>query len=271
MIRFGITREHSVAAERLSALCKAASAACDCSVVPTTFGSYGELAWAIHRGETDVVWMPPIPAASWAEQGIVDLLALPLRAGNLSYYTAFIAPRGRTRPLERFRGARVAWVDPASASGYLVPRVHLASLGLDPVSFFGEEIFCDTHRGVVDGVVGGLADIGATYCQLDRSGKVITASWTLNDGSPIRPVEIVASAGPIPNDAIVGTRSLKSIERSSFLRFLLSPSEAAKACLRDVFNTAEFRLARPDHLLPLRHLVRMASMRGHDLGPPSAR
>jgi phosphonate transport system substrate-binding protein len=158
----------------------------------------------------------------------------------------------------------VAWVDPESASGYLVPRVHLASLGLDPSTFFGEEIFCDTHRGVVDGVLHGLADIGATYCQLDPKGKVITAAWTLNDGSSIRPVDLIASAGPIPNDAIVGTKSLSVIDRSRFLRFLLSPSDDAKGKLRDVFNTSDFRMAKPDHFRPLRQLVRMAAARGHE-------
>ncbi len=265
MIRFGVTREHSVAVERLSALCRAASVACECEVVPLSFPSYTELAHAIHHGTTDVVWTPPIAAALWAEQGLVDFIALPVRSGQLTYHTAFIARRGAGRPLEKLRGARVAWVDRQSASGYLVPRVHLASLGFDPASFFGEEIFATTHRGVVDAVVNGLVDVGATYCHMDASGKkMITAAWTLPDGSSIRPLEIITCAGPIPNDAVVGTKSLGSFDRSRMLRFLLSPTVDGKAALRDVFNTADFRIAKDDHFEPLRHMVRTAAARGHD-------
>jgi phosphonate transport system substrate-binding protein len=263
MIRFGVTREHSVAVERLSALCRAASTACESEVIPRSFTSYAELARAIATGDVDVVWTPPIAAALWVEQGIVDFMALPMRAGKLFYHTAFIQRRGAGKTLDKLRGSRVAWVDMQSASGYLVPRIHLASLGHDPSSFFGEEGFHKTHRAVVDAVVNGQADVGATYCQLDGK-KVVTAAWTLADGSSIRPVEIVASAGPIPNDAIVGTRSLSTIDRSRFLRFLLNPSPEGKAGLRDVFNTPDFRLAKDDHFQPLRHMVRVASARGHD-------
>ena len=263
MIRFGVTREHSVAVERLSALCREASIACECEVVPKSFSSYKELAHAINTGDIDVVWTPPIAAALWVEEGIVDFMALPLRAGKLFYHTAFIQRRGGGRTLEKLRGTRIAWVDPQSASGYLVPRIHLASLGFDPSTFFGEELFLNTHRQVVDAVVNGQAEVGATYCQLEGT-KVVTAAWTLADGSSMRPVEIVVSAGPIPNDAVVGTRSLETIDRSSFLRFLLSPSESGKQALRDVFNTPDFRMAKADHFQPLRHMVRLASARGHD-------
>jgi len=161
MIRFGITREHSIAVERLALLCAAASTACECQVSPVIFDSYHDLAQAIHHGTTDIVWAPPIAA------------------------------------------------------------------------------------GVVDSVVEGKTDAGATYCHLDRAGKMITAAWTLPDGASIRP-------------------------GSSMLRFLLDPSDDGKAALRSVFNTSEFRIAKMDHFAPLRHMVRTASARGHDALRPGA-
>jgi phosphonate transport system substrate-binding protein len=270
MIRFGITREHSVTVERLGLLCTAAATACEHEVVPIVFDSYDALARGIAHGKTDVVWAPPIAAALWIEEGLVDLMALPLRAGQLTYHAALIMRRGSGRTLDKLRGSRVAWVDRQSASGYLVPRVHLASLGYDPSSFFGQEFFATTHRGVVDAVVEGEVDIGATYCQINASGKMTTAAWTLPDGSSIRPVEIVTSAGPIPNDAIVGTKSLKTLERTRMLRFFLDPTPEGKEALRSVFNTPDFRIAKADHFLPLRHMVRSAVARGHESLLPGA-
>jgi ABC-type phosphate/phosphonate transport system substrate-binding protein len=94
---------------------------------------------------------------------------------------------------------------------------------------------------------------------------VVRGAWTSPSGVAIRPVHPVVTAGPIPNDAIVVTSALHGLDRASLLRFLLSPpTPEAKALLADTFNTTEFRIAKDNHLAPLRDMVRTARSLGYD-------
>lgn len=269
---FGIARSSSFAVARFAELCAEASRACQIEIVPLDFASYAEVFRAVTTGRVAIAWLPPLAAAQLAEQRTVEVVALPLRKGGLAYHTAFVSRRGGPRKIEEFRGARVAWVDPQSASGYLMPRIHLASLGYDPRDFFHEETFAGTHYGVVEAVTKGAADVGATYCSIDpHTHHVVTSAWTATDTPAARSqIDVVTSAGPIPNDAMVATPELAGIERARFLRFLLDPDERARALLGDVFNTGDFRVAHPEHFAPLRHMLRAALARGHSLPPPGA-
>ena len=269
---FGIARSSSFAVARFAELCAEASRLGQAEITALDFPSYGELVHAVATGRVAIAWLPPLAAAQLAEQRAVEVLALPLRKGGLAYHTALIGRRGLPRTIEQFRGCRVAWVDPQSASGYLMPRIHLASLGFDPRGFFDHESFAGTHYGVVEAVTKGTADLGATYCSIDaRTGRVMTSAWTATDTPASRSLlDVVTSAGPIPNDAVVVTPELVGIERARFLRFLLDPNEHARALLRDVFNTGDFRVAHPEHFAPLRHMLRAALARGHSLPPPAS-
>jgi ABC-type phosphate/phosphonate transport system substrate-binding protein len=259
---FGIARTKPLIAGRFFELCAILSAKGDIDVVPVQMGSYSELADAIASKEVAIAWMPPIALIELLEQELVDVLALPLRSGNLGYHTALISKAGASNAIESYRGSSVAWVDVHSASGYLVARVHLASLGIDPRGFFGSEEFVKTHSSVVEKVAAGTADIGATFCSLDSDGNVVTAAWM--DSTGTRPVQVVATAGPIPNDAIVVSSDLSAAERETFLHMFVSPNDRVKALLKDVFDTSEFRLGVPDHYASLRELVCAAREQGHE-------
>ena len=102
---------------------------------------------------------------------------------------------------------RIAWVDRESSSGYIVPRIHLASLGHDLRGFFARETFHHSHIAVVDAVAMGQVDVGATFYSVDSaSDKIVSAGWTDADGKTVRSVKIAAKAGPIPN-CVPGKRS----------------------------------------------------------------
>ncbi len=268
---FGIARSSSFAAARFVELCAEATRTAGVELVAVDLPSYAEVVRAVTTGRVALAWLPPLAAAQLAEQHAVDVIALPLRKGGLAYHTAFIGRRGGPQRIEDFRGSRVAWVDPQSASGYLMPRIHLASLGLDPRDFFDHETFAGTHFAVVEAVAKGAADLGATYCNIDpQTQRVVASAWTAVDTPQTRaPVDVVTSAGPIPNDAMVATSELVGVERARVMRFLLDPTERARGLLQDVFNTGDFRVAHPEHFGPLRHMLRAALARGHSMPPPA--
>jgi ABC-type phosphate/phosphonate transport system substrate-binding protein len=187
------------AQSRLKELCVIVSDATGVSFAPHHAASYRELAEGIRLGDVGIAWMPPIPAIELEEDGLATPLALPWRHESASYYSALVTREGYARGVPELQGMRVAWVDKESAAGYLVPRMHLASLGLDVRSFFAQETFAHSHLGVIDAVVSGAADVGATFCTLEQGSKrIMTAGWTAADGSKIRNVDQVATLGPIP-------------------------------------------------------------------------
>jgi len=268
---FGIVRADTVAAPQavLAEICSLASAATGETFVPLFAESYRELAAALASGKAGLAWMPPIPAVDIEESGAGAVLALPARKGSATYHAALIARRGGARTIQEYAGKRVAWVDAESASGYVIPRLHLASLGVDPTSFFGSETFVKTHMAVVEAVLAGRADVGATYCNFEAGTKnVSNAGWTDADGSNARAVEVLTTAGPIPNDAIVGSSKLPLPTRAAVTRFLLEVSAREKQLFEQLLRATEFRVSRAGHFEPLKHMVRIARVRGMSIPPP---
>ena len=62
----------------------------------------------------------------------------------------------------RSKSLSLCFVDPESASGHLVPRAYLTSIGLNPDTAFKSTIFAGGHLASVYTVKSGKADIGCT-------------------------------------------------------------------------------------------------------------
>lgn len=265
---FGVARADAVTTTQavLGEICHLATAASGERLTPFFAENYKELASALRTGEIGVAWMPPIPALESETQGVGTVLALPARKGSATYHAAFITRKGGPRSLSECAGKRAAWVDRESASGYVIPRMHLASLGFVD-RFFGEETFLRSHIAVVDAVMLGRADVGATFCSLDPVTKrVLSAGWTTSDGRALHPVETIATTGPIPNDAIVASTKLPLPARASIRRWLLQLDQRGKELFQLLLRAQEFRTFPDGHFDPLKHTIRVARARG--FGPP---
>jgi phosphonate transport system substrate-binding protein len=265
-IGFGIVRsiDPTRGRARLAELCEALGKDLDSLFIPHHPESYRKLVSAFEAGDVAVAWLPPIASAQLVERGRAELLALPIRRGAVAYRSALIVRRGGPASLADLKGRRMAWVDPESSSGYLVPRLMLHGAGFDVTSFFSEERFLMSHSGVVDAVASGRYDVGATYCAVE-GGSGVHGSWT---GATEVPLEVLATSGSIPNDAIVVSTTLPSDVRSQLLRWLISMrSPSAKRLCADLFSADSFRVASTAHFEPLRRIVLAARARG-TIPPP---
>ena len=187
---FGVVRANDWSDGRtpFEELCTLASAAAGIRFEPVMTTSYDELAAAIREGEVGLAWLPPIPTIELEAQNVASVLAIPSRRGATTYHSAFIVRRGGPKTLAELRGRRAAWVQRDSAAGYLVPRMHLAAQGFDVLRFFARELFVHSHTSVIDAVVAGDADVGATFCNVDPvTGKVARSAWQDEEGNNIRP------------------------------------------------------------------------------------
>ncbi|MCL0079423.1 phosphate/phosphite/phosphonate ABC transporter substrate-binding protein [Dehalococcoidia bacterium] len=68
----------------------------------------------------------------------------------------------------------LAWVDPASTSGFLIPKGHFLDIGIDPDRHFREVKFAGSHTKAVLAVTAGKVDVGANCLIEDmiEEGKV---------------------------------------------------------------------------------------------------
>ncbi len=97
--------------------------------------------------------------------------------------------------LQDLAGKTMCWVDPLSASGYIIPRVELQAAGVDPDNDFEKTIEAGFHNNVIIAVYNGECDAGATYDDARNS---------VEDELPDvkEQVVVVAISPDIPNDNV---------------------------------------------------------------------
>ncbi len=266
---FGIVRtfESGHARQKLVELCERLSEALGVVIFPQVSLSYRELSDVLDKGQLGFAWLPPLLAIDLEDRRHVAPIALPVRRGTTAYYSAFITRRGGPKSLDELRGKRAAWVDRSSAAGYVVPRLHLVGAGFDVNALFASETFVHTHDAVIDAVLSGRADIGATFCTVDpRTQRVVQAGFTAADGTAQKPVEVVALAGPIPNDGVFAATNVPTELQHKLIDVLLAPEAKLREALDAVLRAETFRAASAAHYEPLRRMLKHAKD-----APPSSR
>jgi phosphate/phosphite/phosphonate ABC transporter binding protein len=205
--------------------------------------SYDELSNAIVSGYVDVAWLPPIPFLALDARGAVAPLVHLERGGRAAYESVLIVARDSgLRTLDDVVGTRAAWVEPSSASGFVVPRLSLAARGIDPRTAFEEERFWRTHESVVRAVARGLSDVGATYAGFDRAGTLTRGPWQHVQGAEDA-VRVLARVGEVPGDIVAARAALPGGTRERVLGALLAATRDGRSRLlaRDAFGVDDFR------------------------------
>jgi phosphonate transport system substrate-binding protein len=196
---------------RLSDLSDAIGAALGIAMRPHRAPSPGALANAFRSGRVHIAWTSPALVTSDAAFVSARPLVRSVRHGSSTYHgVLFARAGGRIRDLADLRGARVAWVAPTSAGGYLVPRLALAELGVSPVGLFAEEMFVGSHGAVADAVREGRADVGAVYASYDGgdgAARMLSAGFAPS-GEGLDAWRVLAVGGPIPSDVLVASDAL---------------------------------------------------------------
>lgn len=202
-LTFAVVSGSPGAADRLAALSAELERALARPVVPKVLPTYAALTDETRAGRAEVLWAPPLVAMDLEDAGLASIALCCARGGQVTYHAAlFTHHASRFEKLADLAGSRAAWVDAHSTAGYLVPRMRLEVEGLDPATLFAGESFLGTHAAVACAVLAGEADVGATYLSLDPdTGRPLSAGW-LEAGAGINGAFILATAGPIPSDAI---------------------------------------------------------------------
>src|SRR5262249_23569918 len=144
--------------------------------------------------------------------------------------------------LDGLRGTRVAWVDPYSASGYVMPRIQLAALGVDPRTAFVEQRFLGSHDAVIGAIVDHEADVAGTFARVDGAGLVTSGGWSQLPRARSY-TRVLAAFGRIPADVIgIRTETAPELRERLTEAFVASSYDAQGSLLvRRLFGVEEFR------------------------------
>ena len=170
--------------------------------VPT---SYTAVIEAMGAGQVDVGWLAPLAYVLAHDRNGTQVILASIRQGSKTYRSQIIvrADSGINN-IDQLRGKKFAFVDPASASGYLFPNALLASMGIDYKTFFSDTIFAGGHDKVVIAVYNKQVDGGATFGNNIDNGPPTDARTLVTSTLPdvMQVVKPIAQTDPIPNDTV---------------------------------------------------------------------
>jgi phosphonate transport system substrate-binding protein len=84
--------------------------------------------------------------------------------GGKGYYSVLVVRSDSPyKSIADLKGKTLAWADPNSTSGYLVPNAALRDAGIDPQKHFGRTLFSGGHEQSVLGVLKGSLDSAFTW------------------------------------------------------------------------------------------------------------
>jgi phosphate/phosphite/phosphonate ABC transporter binding protein len=226
--------------------------------------SYAEVTKLMLRKDVDFAWLPPVPYIALSRRDAAEPLVSLVRDGHAEFYAVLLVRAdSKIKNPRDLMGKRAAWVDPHSASGYVLPRIGLSAVGIDPRVAFREERFLGSHEAVVRAVVEHRADFGATFGGLDAAGALVRGAWSASEAAG--DITVLATFGAIPPDVIAARADLPTFVCESLTHALTHASKDAelKALMVRIFGTdTELRRGTPDGYLEFCRATMRASEEG---------
>jgi phosphate/phosphite/phosphonate ABC transporter binding protein len=123
-------------------------------------GSYREITAMLLGDQLDFAWVCGYPYVR--HRDALELLALPNYGGKPLYRSYLIVPATdeSTAGFAALGGKVLAYSDPDSNSGFLVPQYEMLRIGVNPTTHFRKTFFTYAHRKVVQAVADGVAEGG---------------------------------------------------------------------------------------------------------------
>jgi len=210
------------------------------TIIPRVAIAYDELNPMFERCDVDFGWLPPLSFLQLRQKKLARTLLVNQRHGAQAFH-AVLAVRSGSRhySLDRLQGARAAWVDPYSTSGYVLARIDLAARGIDPRTTFGEERFLGSHDAAAKAVLEGRSDIVGTFA-IYEGDRIVRAGFS-SQGSP-SDWRIVLRGREVPSDVLAAhtqTDEELATTLAAALRAALGDDSTAKL-VRDVLHVGEF-------------------------------
>jgi phosphonate transport system substrate-binding protein len=178
---------------------------------------YAGVIEALRSHNVELAFVHPVGYVLAAREAGCRIIAKDVWHGKTSFTARlWVRQDSHIQALEELRGRTVAFVDPASSSGYIYPMVMLIKRGLiqdrDPKTFFKEVFFAGSHDAALLALLNRNVDATASFdtapqqylkvpCQADATKQCA-------DEARIGQLSYVAETEPIPEAGICGRADL---------------------------------------------------------------
>ena len=145
----------------------------------------------------------------------VDVGLVSSRYGSAFYNGQIIAGVDTgIETLADLKGKTMCWVDAASTSGYIIPRIMLQAAGIDPDADLAEQTEAGSHDNVALAVYQGDCDAGATYIDVrDRVAE--------DYADVMEKTKVIAESPEIPNDGLQFVKDFPSDMRDEIVKAIV--------------------------------------------------
>ena len=169
---------------------------------------YTTLVEGIQRNKLDVVQLSPFAYVLATQKPCLIPLVTIGDHHQRTQYHSFIftypgSPINNIEDLKKHsKELTLCFADPASASGHLIPRSYLKSIGLNPENSFKQVVFAGSHPASLLSVKNKKIDIGCSTTELGFERLIVSGSMKKED------LKTLWISEPIINDAICASRNL---------------------------------------------------------------
>ena len=133
--------------------------------------------------------------------------------------------------LQDLKGKSIAFADPNSTSGYIVPMVMLTKAGIDPDKFFGKTSFSGGHEQSVIALLKGTYD--AVYTWTAKNDSFGNLRMMMDKGLLKRDqVRIIGTSDPIRNPLLAVRNELPAQMKKDIAQMYFDMATENKAVLR---------------------------------------
>lgn len=190
---------------------------------------YTAIIEALRTGKADMAYMGALAVAMGAERAGVTPIVMKAPNGDKAqavYHSVFITQKNNSEinSIKDFKGKTIAFVDPDSTSGNLVPTseimkafpdLHLTNEKIHTNGEFFEAVsFSGKHQAGLQAVIKGDVDIVPISDQ-------IMASEFKNGNADENAVKVVHSSAAIPAEAMVVSKTVNEDMKKTLTKFLV--------------------------------------------------
>jgi len=225
----------------------------------TVASDYAAVIEALRNRSADLAFVHPAGYVLANREAKATIVARNLWHGKATFTSRiYVRKDGSVKSLEDLRGKTVAFVDPASSSGYIYPMVLLMQRGLvkgrDPKTFFREVVFSGAHDASMRALLNGHVDAIASFD--------MAREQYLKDPAEREKLTWVAETPPIPEAGIAARDGLEPAVFNRVRAALVQmrgPQYAA--LLKRVYDIDGFEPAEDKDYDPVRRAVDLLNLR----------
>lgn len=189
-----------------------------------------------------------------------------IRHGSSTYQSQFLARTdGPIKSITDLKGKKMAFVDAASTSGYLLPLKMLRDKGIEP----SQTVFAGKHDNVVSMIYQGQVDAGATFYSPPAEKEIQDARRLVLTQYPDveKKVKIVELSDSIPNDPVIFRKDMPEEMKQkivdAFLSFIKTPE--GKVAFDKIVGVSDLKVATDADYDGVRQMLKALGKDASDL------